>query len=239
MSLAPLRALYGKELKAYFDTPAAYVVTIVLLLISGYLFSAPLFLANRAVLAGFTESAPLLLLFFMPAVTMRLYSEELKSGTIELLQTLPVRDEEVLAAKFLAAMTVATFMLAGTLVYPLTLALLGDPDGGAVAGAYAGLWLTCALLASIGLWTSSMTRNQIIAFIGAFLLGFALFLLGKVRDLLPPAAARLADFLGLDSHLSSISRGVVDTRDLLYYAGFCAFFLYLAYLNRCARRVKG
>lgn len=239
MSASRILALYRKELRAYFDTPAAYVVTIVLLLISGYLFASPMFLHGRAVLDPFVSVAPLLLLFFIPAITMRLYSEELKSGTMEILATLPVGDEEILAAKLLGAMSLVSFMLAGTLVFPLTLSRLGSPDWGAVAGAYAGIWLTAGVLTSIGLWASSMTRNQVVAFILAFLFSFTLFLIGKVPDYLPQGLTATADFIGLDSHLDRIGRGVFDSRDILYYATMSGFFLYLAYLNMHARRLRG
>ena len=236
MRLRVLRALYVNECRAYFDTPAAYVVTIVILLISGYLFAAPLFVQNLAVLSAFTDLAPLLMLFFVPAVTMRLYADESKSGTLEVLGTLPAEDVDVLAAKFLAAMTLVSFMLAGTLLYPATLAALGSPDWGGVLGSYAGLWLTAAVLAAVGLWASSLTRNQVVAFIVAFLLSFALFLIGKVHDYIPLALTGLTDFLGLDLHLGRLSRGVIDTRDLLYYASASGYFLYLAYLNTAGRR---
>ncbi len=236
---AVFRALLGKELKAYFDTPTAYVVGIVTLLISGYLFSAPLFIAGRAVLDGFVETAPLLFLFFVPAVTMRLYAEETKSGTAEVLAALPVRDEDVLAAKFLAAMAVVSAALAATVVYPLVLGLLGRPDWGAAAGAYAGLWLTAAVLAAAGLWTSTLTRSQVTAFILAFLAGFVLYIIGKLRLFLPPGLGGLADWLGFDGHLASMSRGVVDSSDLLYYLSLTGYFLYLAWLRLNARRLEG
>jgi ABC-2 type transport system permease protein len=232
------RTLYLKELRSYFDNFTAYAVTIVLLLVSGYLFASPLFLAGAAELSAFTETAPLLLVFFMPAVTMRLYSEEYKDGTIEILNSLPVADPQVLAAKYLAALTLAAFMLAGTLAYPVTLFAFGEPDPGALAGAYLGLWLTSAMLAAAGVWASALTRNQALAFIASFLAGFVLFLAGKVGVFMPPALAGAADFIGLDSHLGNLSRGVLDTRDLLYYAGFTAFFLYGAWLSLYARRTS-
>jgi len=231
-------ALLRKEIRSIFDTPTAYVVTIVLLLISGYLFASPLFLENRAILTGFTDTAPLLFLFFIPAITMRLYAEEDKSGTLELLATLPVRDGVVLAAKYFGAMSLVAFMLAGSMVYPATLFLLGRPDWGAIAGAYVGLFLTGSVLTAIGLWASSMTRNQIISFIIAFLLSFGLYLLGKIHLFVPPEIASITDFIGLDTHLASIARGVFDSRDLLYYMSMTGFFLYLTFLNVHARRVS-
>lgn len=231
-----MTAVFSKELRAYFDTPAAYVVTVVMLLIAGYLFAQPLFLVNQASLSGFADNAQLLLVFFVPAVAMRLYAEERRSGTIEILSTLPVSDLEVLGAKYLAAMSLLTFMLAGTCFYPATLGLLGRPDWGGVAGAYAGLWLECAALAAIGLWASTLTRNQVVAFITAFLIGFALFLLGKINILLPPAFASVLGFLGFDAHLETLSRGVADTRDLVYFASLTGFFLYAAHLRIALRR---
>ncbi|MFH1724034.1 MAG: ABC transporter permease [Elusimicrobiota bacterium] len=231
-------ALYKKEMRANFDTLTAYVVTVVILLISGYLFASPMFLHNQADLSAFVGVTPLLFLFFIPAVTMRLFAEEYKSGTIEILATLPVRDGEVLAVKYLGALSLITFMLAGTLVYPVTLYILGKPDLGGIFGSYLGLWLTAGLLTAVGVWASSLTRNQIVAFILAFLVSFALFLLGKVNVFIPPALGSVADFLGLDSHLANISRGVLDTRDLLYYLGLSGFFLYVTYLRVNARRIN-
>jgi len=230
--------LLRKELRAIFDSPAAYVVTVVMLLIAGYLFAQPIFLINQASLSGFSESAELLLIFFVPAVTMRLYAEERRSGTIEILSTLPVSDLEVIGAKYLAAMALLTFMLAGTWVFPATLGLLGRPDWGAVAGTYAGLWLDSAALAAVGVWASTLTRNQITAFITAFIIGFALYLVGKVTVFLPPMLAPLLGFLGFDAHVEALSRGVADSRDILYFASLAGFFLYLAYLQVNLRRVR-
>ncbi|HVE14250.1 MAG TPA: ABC transporter permease subunit [Elusimicrobiota bacterium] len=229
-----LRALYIKEARAFFDTPAAYVVTAILLVVFGYLYGTPLFLQGQASLEGFVDAAPLLLLFFVPAVSMRLYSEEYKSGTIELLGTLPAEDWEVLAAKYAAALTLVGFLLSLTAAYPVVLWFLGSPDWGAVAGSYAGLGLTAAVFAAIGLWASASTRNQIVAFMLAFAACFALFLAGKLHAFLPPAAARVADFAGVDAHLENLARGVLDTRDLLYFASVIAFSLFMAL--RAARR---
>ncbi len=232
-------ALCRKELRAYFDNPTAYVITVVMLMISGYFFATPLFLAKQAVLTGFTTLAPLLFLFFIPAVTMRLYAEELKSGTIEILSTLPVNDADVIAAKYIAAMMVLCFMLAGTLPYPVTLARLGDPDWGAIVGSYAALFLTGAAFTAIGVWASSLTRSQIIAFIVAFLINFVIYFLGKIHDFVPEPLSAVTDYLGLDMHLDRMARGVLDSRDIIYFASVTGLFLYLAYLNALIRRLKG
>lgn len=229
-------ALYKKETRAYFNTPTAYIVTVVFLLITGYFFAQPFFLVGQASISSFTEMAPLLLVFFIPAVTMKLLSEELKSGTIEILMTLPVEDYEILLSKYASALTLVLFTLASTLVYPATAALLGNLDWGAALGAYLGLFLSGAVLASIGLFTSTWTRNQITAYILGFLIAFCFFLLGKAHVFMPLWLAPVTDFLGLDSHLDNISRGVLDTRDLGYYLSLSGFFLFLSYLNLSSRR---
>ncbi|MBI4386341.1 MAG: ABC transporter permease subunit [Elusimicrobia bacterium] len=215
--------LVRKELNAYFDSPAAYIISVVFLLITGYFFAQPLFLRNQADIGSFTDLAPLLLTFFVPAITMRHFSEEYKSGTIEILMTLPVRDRDILLSKFLASGALLAATLAFTAVYPVSVALLGKADLGAVAGAYAGLWLSGMLLVSAGLFGSTLSRNQVVAFIIAFLIGFSLFLLGKVGAFVPVWLTPYTEFLGLDAHLANLSRGVVDTRDLMYYATGSAF----------------
>ncbi|TBR20030.1 hypothetical protein EPO15_13700, partial [bacterium] len=231
--------LYRRELKAYFDTPAPYVVVVAALLIAGWLFSAPLFLAGRAVLDSFSAAAPLLFLFFVPALTMRLYAEEEKTGTAETLAALPARDEDVLAAKALSAQTVLTLFLAASLVYPAVLRLAGRPDLGVMAGAYAGLWLMGAALVAVGTWASTLTRSQTSAFIAAFLTSFVLFMLGKVQLVLPPALSDVAGALGFDSHLEPFLRGVVNPGDALYFLALAAWFLHLAWLRLAARRAAG
>lgn len=232
------RALYKKEARAYFNTPTAYIVVVAFLLITGYFFAQPLFIVNTASLSSILDVAPLLLVFFVPAVTMRLFAEETKSGTVEILATLPVEDAEVLLAKYAAALTVVALALAGTLTFPVTLGSLGRLDWGASAGAYAGLFLSAAVLAAGGLLASTLTRNQIIAFIFGFFIAFSLFLLGKVRTFVPLWLSPVTEFLGLDAHLDNLGKGIADSRDLLYYLSASGYFLYLAYLNLYSRRWK-
>lgn len=231
-------ALYKKEASAYFNTPTAYIVVVVFLLITGYFFAQPLFLLNTATMASLLDVTPLLLVFLAPAVTMRLVAEEQKTGTVEILATLPVEDAEVLLAKYAAALTVLALALAATVSYPVTLGWLGRLDWGASAGAYAGLYLSAAVLAAGGLLASTLTRNQIVAFILGFLLAFTLFLLGKLRTFIPLWLSPVSEFLSLDSHLDNLAKGIFDTRDLLYYLSVSGYFLYLAYLNMNSRRWK-
>lgn len=225
--MTPFSALYLKEARAYFNTPTAYIIAVVFLLISGYLVAQPMFLAGQASVSSLMELAPLLLTFFVPAVTMRLFSEEQKAGTIELLQTLPAEDHSIVAAKYLAAVTLLWSLLALTLGYPVALAALGNLDWGATLVGYLGLALAAAMLAAIGLFASALTRNQVVAFIVGWAFAFVLFLAGKLGSLVPPWLAPLADFAGLDAHIRDMGRGVVDTRDLLYFATFSGVFLFL------------
>ena len=229
-------ALCSKELAHYFYSPAAYIVAVVFLLVCGYLFSAPLFMVNQASIRGFLETAPLLMTFVIPAITMRLFSEEFKSGTAELLFSLPVREWQLLLAKTLAALCVACAMLSLTAAYPIVIAFLGNIDGGAVLCSYAGLMLSALLLVCAGVFASACSRNQVVAFITSFLLCFALFLVGKMVPFMPPWLEGTASFLGLDAHLEAFARGVFDSRDALYFFSMSALFLFWAQLGLWQRR---
>ena len=230
-SLRIFGALCSKELAHYFYSPAAYLVSAGFLLVSGYLFSVPLFLLNQASVRGFIEGAPLLMTFVVPAITMRLFAEEFKSGTAELLLTMPVTDWQVLLAKTAGAFCVVCAMLCPTVVYPVTVAFLGNLDGGAVLCSYAGLALLGLMLCCVGVFASSCARNQVAAFITGFLFCFAFFMAGKVVPFLPGILGRAADFVGFDTHLDAFARGVADTRDIIYFLSVSALFLYFALLR--------
>jgi ABC-2 type transport system permease protein len=217
-----------RELKAYFNSPIAYIVIVVFLAISGsmFFFFGPLFLAQQASMRYFFAVTPLLLVIFAPAVSMRLVAEELRSGTLELLTTLPVRDHEVILGKFLAGLTVICSALAMTLVYAFTVSSIGDLDWGPVIGGYLGLVLCAAALIGIGLMTSAWSRNQIIAFIFALLICLTLWLLDKITFFVPAGMSAVLEFLSIDFHFHNIARGVIDSRDLLYYLSLTAIALY-------------
>jgi ABC-2 type transport system permease protein len=232
----PLWELYKREVGAYFHAPTAYVAIAAFLLIAGYLFATPLFLVNQATLSGFLDTAPLLLMFFVPAVTMRLFAEEFKAGTAELLFSLPLEDGEIIGAKLAAAMTVFTLTLAFTLVYPAVLMLLGNLDPGATFCAYAGLWLSGLLLCAAGLFASSLGKSQVTAFITGFMISFVFYMAGKASLFLPSFMARAADFAGMESHLDSMARGVLDLRDMFYFVSFGGYFVFLTALRLKAKR---
>lgn len=226
-----LTALYLKETRGYFNAPTAYVIAIAFLLITGYLIAQPIFLMNQASVGSLMELAPLLFTFFVPAVTMRLFSEEQKDGTIELLQSLPVEDHHIVLSKYLAAVTLLWTILAFTLGYPAAMGLLGNLDWGAALSGYLGLALASAMLAAVGLFASALTRNQVVAFILGWAFAFVLYMLGKLDVFVPAWLSPLTNFVGLDIHLSNMARGVVDLRDLLYFGTFGGVFLFFTLIR--------
>ena len=229
--------VYKRELKGYFNSPIAYIFLVVFLLTASWLFFRGYFLYGQADLRPFFSLLPWMFLFFVPAVSMRLWAEERKQGTAELLLTLPVKDEQIILGKYLAGLTLVT--LAVFLEFPLVIltARLGDLDFGPVIGGFLGsIFLGGAYLA-IGLFLSSITSNQIVAFILGVVVSFALFIVGENLVLVtaPPALAPLLRNLGLGAHFDSIGRGVIDTRDVIYYLSVITFFLYL---NRLTLRER-
>ena len=159
---------------------------------------------------------------------MRLLAEEKKTGTLELLTTKPVRDVEIVLGKFLAAWTLLVAALAPTLIYLISIMVLGKPEVGPVVTGYVGLLLMGAVYIGIGLFASSLTENQIIAFIIAFLIVLALFMMDKVLMFVPSGLASTVEFLGIDYHFSNIARGVIDSRDVIYFCSPIGFSLMMA-----------
>src|SRR5512140_3074958 len=160
--------IFRKELRSYFNSAVAYVVLVVFLAIIGWFHTSNLFLANVASLRLMFELVPAVFLFVIPAITMRLLAEEKKSGTIELLSTKPLHDGEIVLGKFLAAWALIGLALLPTLIYYVTIAALGKIDNGPVVGGYVGLMLMAGVYVAIGLLASSLTENQVIAFIIGF-----------------------------------------------------------------------
>lgn len=219
-----------REIAAYFNTPAAYVVLSVFLLILGYLFFSTLFLAGTASMRGFFSQAPLMLVIFAPAITMRLFAEEKKSGTNELLLTLPVTNFEVVLGKFLAALAIIGIGFLFTLPYAISTFLLSATgsftDYGPIVGGYVGLLFLSGSFLALGLWASSLTKNQIIAFIIGLGLCFFFYFVDKFAVLLPSIAAVL-QYISVDYHFNNIARGVIDSRDLVFYLSLIIIFLLL------------
>lgn len=219
--------IFLKELRSFFNSPVAYIVILVYLVILGWFFTSNLFIAGQATLRTVFEMTPFLLLFFAPAMTMRLISEERKTGTLELLATKPLREYEIIVGKFLAALALYFFTLLPTLVYFVTVSMIGTLDVGAVICGYIGLLLVGSVFLAISLFGSSITENQVVAFIVSFLIIFALFMLDKVLIYVPSSLASIFEYLSVDYHFSNIARGVIDTRDLIYYMSAVGFSLFL------------
>jgi ABC-2 type transport system permease protein len=216
-----------RELGAYFSGPIAYIVTGLFLIFSGILFFSSFFLQDRAELRRFFDNLPILLSFFIPALTMRLFSEEKRSGSIETLMTLPVTELDVVWGKFAAAWTSVVVMLVPTVSYVVTVMLFGSPDPGPIVGGYLGAVFLCAAFSAIGLFASSVTKNQIIAFFVAFGISIVLSTLDYFLIFMPGAVVNFLAYFSAGAHFSSVSRGIIDTRDLLYFVSVTLLFLVL------------
>jgi len=222
--------LFRKEFRGYFASPIAYIVISIFLILTGWFFFSTFFLYNQAGLRNFFSLLPVTFSFIIPAVTMRLFSEELNTGSYELLLTMPVSMLDIIAGKFLAALAFVAIMLLPTLSYGIFISLLGDLDWGPMIGGYVGALLLGAAFSSIGLFASSLTRNQIIAFIIAMSTCFTLTLIDKMLFFLPEFALNVFQFLGADYHFQNISRGILDSRDILYFLSVCFVMLYSTHL---------
>ena len=227
--------LARRELQAYFDGPAAYVVLSVFLLITGWFFSSTLFLENVASLRTMFNIAPFVFWFVIPAITMPLFAEERRSGTLELLLTMPIKDWQVITAKLLAATLLLLVAIGMTLLYPISLSFLGDLDFGATFGGYLGLFLFGMTCGAIGLLASSLTRNQIVAFILGFVIIFGLSFIDNISPFVPAALSPVLQYLSLDYHYQNLLRGVIDSRDVLYYLSVTVFACLITAYNLAKR----
>ncbi len=221
--------ILNRELKSYFDSPIGYVFITVFLVLSGWLFYSGFFLVNQASLRAFFDLLPWMYLFFVPAVTMRLWSEENKQGTMELLMTLPVRDIDVVIGKFLASFMFLTFTVFLTFPLILSVTALGRPDMGPIIGGYLGAVLMGGAYLAIGMFASSLNENQIITFILGVVICFGMFIIGESFVLMraPGSWVPLLQHLGIGAHFRSIGRGVIDSRNIIYYLSVIGFFLFL------------
>ncbi|MCX7941340.1 MAG: ABC transporter permease subunit [Endomicrobia bacterium] len=227
MRITYIPIIIKKELKLYFNSPIAYIVIVIFLIISGFFYSRPLFVQNFATLRYYFELLPLFLLFFVPAVTMRIYSEEYKTGTIEIMFTLPFNKLEILLGKYLASTLVILLAMALTLLYPFSLIFLGRLDIGATIAGYLGTVFLCLFYTSVGVFSSSFTKNQVVSFIVTFFILFIFFILGKISMFIPAAIS----YAGIDLHYENFIRGVVDFRSVVFFISLSVLFLYLTYLS--------
>jgi ABC-2 type transport system permease protein len=210
-----------RELRSFFDSLMAYVMIVLFLGFSGFftwLFGGDIFMVNQASLQSFFGIAFWSLFFFIPAVTMGLIADERKSGTIELLVTKPVTDRQIIAGKFLSAFLLICITLALTIPYYITVANIGKIDHSAVLMGYLGLLFISAVYISIGLFASSITGNQIVAFLVALFIGIFFHLIfGLLAGGTTGWIASILSYLSVATHYESMARGVIDTKDLVYF----------------------
>jgi ABC-2 type transport system permease protein len=227
-----VRSVATRELRSYFNSPIAYIFLSVFAITALFTFFnvKAFFARGQADLRGLFEAIPLLTLLLVPALTMRLWAEEAKSGTIELLLTLPAKEAELVSGKFLASWALLAVGLGVTLPLAVTVSTLGNLDWGPVVGGYVGALLLGAAYLAVGQFVSALTENQILAFILALVLCVVLYGLGTepFTGLFPDRTGAVLRALGTGSRFDSIARGVIDLRDLLYYVSLTLFFLALS-----------
>ena len=223
--------IFKKEFGAYFVSPIAYIVIAIFLVVVGWFFFSTFFLFRQADMRNFFTLLPITFSFVIPAITMRLFSEELNVGSYELLMTLPVTFQDVVLGKFLAGVAMVAAMLLPTLTYPISISLIGELDWGPVLAGYIGALLLGAAFTAIGLFASSLTRNQIIAFIIGLAICITLTLLDKMLIVLPRASVSVLAYLGADFHFQNIAKGILDSRDVLYFLSVIFLSLYGANLS--------
>jgi ABC-2 type transport system permease protein len=225
-----------REFLAYFNSPVAYIVVCLFLLLVGVLFWWPFFVPGRLSMRDFFSIVPLVFVVYAPAVTMRLLAEERGSGTLEVLATMPVRDVAIVVGKYLAALGLLVVTLLMTVPYAISLAWLGDLDMGPVVGGYVGLFLIGGAYLAIGLFFSSLTQHQMVAFFAALIICLAFFLMDKFIPLVPTGIASLVEYLSFDFHYRNIARGVVDTRNVIFFLSVIGLSLTASYAALESRR---
>ncbi len=233
-----IRALLYRELLSQFCSPIAYVALSVFLLLSGYFFSVILNVTQEASLRYAFGNFSITLLFLAPLLTMRLISEEKKSGTLEILMTAPLAEWDVVLAKFLASWFLYLFIVAPTVLYLGFLMVYGKPDLGPVATGYLGLVLMGAAFVAIGLFASSLTANQIIASAISFLILLGFWVLGFATEDAASSVGKVLAYLSLFEHFDTFRRGILDTKDIVYYLSTTLLFLYLTVRVLESRRWK-
>ena len=225
--LTNINIIFKKELKSYFNSPMAYIFLVVFAIVTGYFFTNTFFLFNQSNMRALFNIVPLVYLFFIPAITMGLIAREKNIGTMEVISTLPIKDVEFVVGKFLSALSLIALGLVFTFIHFFTLMNVGtNIDYGAVFTGYLGLLMLGAVYASVGTFASSVTDNQVIAFIISVFIVLVFFLMDKMLYFMPVSIAGLIQYISVDYHLSNISRGVIDSRNIIYFASLIGLFLF-------------
>ncbi len=236
--MGKISTIMRRELGAYFNSPIAYVVISVFLVLSAFLFFNALFLQQQAELRELFDGfwTTLLVAILGPAITMRLFAEERSNDTLELLLTMPVTDWDIVLGKYLAALVLFGYAMLAMGCFAVTVAWLGPLDKGAAFAGFVGLFLTTATYMAIGLMASAFTKNQIVAFLMAVTMCLLLWLVGKVVQVMPPSIQPFVDWIGVDNHIGNMARGVFDTRDILYFFSIIASCLLVTQTTLESRR---
>ena len=228
-----LLTILKKDLRSYFDQPTGYILNIIFIVAIAFMFFRTIDTTNEASLRPMFSLLPWILAIYIPAVSMRLFSEEQRDGTLEILFTQPVRGTTVILAKFFAGLIFISIGVLGTILIPISLTFAGNLDIGALVAQYIGAILLSSSLVSIGIFASSLTKNQIVAFIISLSVSMLLLVLGLdfINITLPSALSVLLQDLSPLTHFSSITRGLIDLRDVLYFISIDIAFLSITYLN--------
>ena len=230
-------AIASKEIQTYFTSPMGYIVALVFLSLTGFFFGISISSDfPEASIDGYISPSAFILVILAPAMTMRLFAEEQKLGTLELLLTSPVRDWEVVLGKFLSSLVFFVATLSLTLYYVILLYWFGNPDSGPIWSGYLGLILYGAAALSVGLLASSLTNNQIVSLVVGFGILLILSVIDQAATLVDGTASTILSQLGLTGHLGDFSRGVVDTSNIVYYLTVVSVFLFLTIRSLESRR---
>jgi ABC-2 type transport system permease protein len=228
--MSRIKTIASKELKDYFTSPVAYIVIPLFLVVTGWFFFSTFFIYDRAGMRDFFTLLPMVLSFIIPAVTMRLFAEEMNIGSYETLLTMPVSFTDIAVGKFAAALLFTGAMLLPTLSYPVFISFLGELDPGPVIGGYVGALLLGGAYCAIGLFASSLTRSQIIAFIIGAAICFTLTVMDRLLVLMPAGLASIVEFMSASSHFQNIAKGVIDSRDIVYFLSIMFIAVFGTYL---------
>ncbi|GIS56696.1 MAG: ABC transporter permease [Candidatus Neomarinimicrobiota bacterium] len=219
-----------RELGGFFNSPMAYIFLVIFAIVNGYFFTNTFFLFGQSDLRVLFDIVPLVYLFFIPAVSMGLIARENNLGTMETMSTMPLNSYEFVIGKFLAAFLLILLGLVATSIHLFTLISVGtNVDYGAIFSGYLGLALMGGTYAAIGTYASSVTENQVVAFIVGVFIVLVFFMLDKTLVFVPTSIAGFVQFLAVDYHLSNISRGVIDSRNLVYFFSVIGFLFFLRF----------
>ena len=256
-SVRNILAIAGKELRSYFASPIAYIIIGLFALLFGWFYYVYLRVfveqsqrmmmmggggavnVNEGMIRGVLQNAAVIILFVMPMITMRTYSEEKRSGTIELLLTSPLTDVQIIVGKFLGAMALFGAMLLVTVLDIAILFRLGNPEWRPIVAGYVGLLLMGGCFISVGLLISSLTKNQIVAGFMTFAVFLMLWVINWLSDSAGPTGRAVLSFLSITDHFDDFTKGIIDTKHLVYYASFITFGLFLTSKSVDSERWRG